>query len=169
MRDVVRLCPWDDEIAVAAVQVGEVLKQLYAAGRRQVVDPPVLVVVDAGYDLTRLAFVFADRLRELPGRMRSARPVPFPAATGGRARAQPERAAEIEFEDPVIQPVPSITTTTDTTHYGRAVAAWDHLRPLPARRSAWADHPEGQLQVVDGTVIRPRVDHLRGDRSPRPV
>lgn len=59
---------------------------------------------------------------------------------------------------------------TATTHYGKAVAtAWDRLHPLLVRRSAWGDHPEGDLPVIEGTVIRLQVDHLRGDRSPRPV
>ncbi|OEJ49819.1 hypothetical protein BGK72_02555 [Streptomyces agglomeratus] len=58
---------------------------------------------------------------------------------------------------------------TDTTHYGQAVAtAWDRLHPLLTRRSAWADHP-GELPIIEGTVIRLRVDHLRGDRHPRPI
>ncbi|MBL1102717.1 hypothetical protein [Streptomyces coffeae] len=92
---------------------------------------------------------------------------PQPAGKRGR---KPKRGAEFKFEDPATQPVPSITTTTDTTHYGKAVAtAWDRLHPLLVRRSAWADYPEGQLPVIEGTVIRLQVDHLRGDRSPRPV
>ncbi|MFD9196442.1 transposase, partial [Streptomyces phaeochromogenes] len=81
-----------------------------------------------------------------------------------------KRGAEFAFEAAATQPVPSVTTVTDTTHYGKAVAtAWDRLHPLLVRRSAWADHPEGELPVIEGTVIRLQVDHLRGDRSPRPV
>ncbi|MYZ39530.1 MULTISPECIES: hypothetical protein [unclassified Streptomyces] len=42
---------------------------------------------------------------------------------------------------------------TSTTHYGKAVAtAWDRLHPLLVRRSAWADYPEGELPVIEGTV-----------------
>ncbi|MCZ4603313.1 hypothetical protein O3S80_05890 [Streptomyces sp. Lzd4kr] len=36
--------------------------------------------------------------------------------------------------------------------------AWDRLHPLLVRRSAWADHPEGDLPVSEGTVIRLQVD-----------
>ncbi len=54
----------------------------------------------------------------------------------------------------MTQPVPSITTVTDTTHYGQAVAtAWGRLHPLLTRRSAWADRP-GDLPTLAGTVIR---------------
>jgi hypothetical protein len=63
-----------------------------------------------------------------------------------------------------------MTTVTDTTHYGKAVAhVWDRPHPLLVRRSAWADHPKGELPVIEGTVIRLQVDHLCGDRSPRPI
>lgn len=168
--NVVRLCPWDDAIAVTATQVREVFQRLYVAGQWQIGDPPVLVVVDAGYDVTRLAFLLADLPVELLGRMRSDRvlyfpPTPQPAGKCGR---QPKRGAEFAFEDTATQPVASVTTVTDSTHYGKAVAsAWDRLHPLLVRRSAWADHPEGELPVIEGTVIRLRVEHLRGDHSPQ--
>ncbi|WP_406411054.1 hypothetical protein [Streptomyces sp. NBC_01614] len=47
-----RLRPWHDEITVTAVQVRGVFQRLYVAGKWQVDDLPVLVVVDAGYDVT---------------------------------------------------------------------------------------------------------------------
>lgn len=172
LLDVVRLCPWDDAIAVAAAKVRDVFQRLYVTGQWQIGDPPVLVVVDAGYDVTRLAFLLADLPVELLGRMRSDRVLYFPPPPqpAGRRGRKPKRGAEFAFEIAATQPVPSVTTVTDTTHYGKAVAtAWDHLHPLLVRRSAWADHPEGDLPVIEGTVIRLQVDHLRGDRSPRPV
>ncbi|MGW4983276.1 transposase [Streptomyces mirabilis] len=167
-----RLCPWDDAIAVTAAQVREVFQRLYVAGQWQIGDPPVLVVVDAGYDVTRLAFLLADLPVELLGRMRSDRVLYFPPAPqpAGKRGRKPKRGAEFAFEVAATQPVPSVTTVTDTTHYGKAVAtAWDRLHPLLVRRSAWADHPEGEPPVIEGTVIRLQVDHLRGDRSPKPV
>ncbi|GGY69629.1 hypothetical protein GCM10010326_74870 [Streptomyces xanthochromogenes] len=170
--DVVRLCPWDDAIAVTAAQVRDVFQRLYVAGQWKIGDLPVLVVVDAGYDVTRLAFLLADLPVELLGRMRSDRvlyfpPLPQPAGKCGR---KPKRGAEFAFEDAATQPVPSVTTVTDTTHYGKAVAtAWHPLHPLLTRRSAWASYPEGELPVIEGTVIRLQVDHLRGDHSPRPI
>ncbi|MCC2280559.1 transposase [Streptomyces sp. ET3-23] len=172
MLDVVRLCPWDDEIAVTTGQVREVVQRLLAAGQWQAGDPPVLIVVDAGYDVTRLAFLLADLPVELLGRMRSDRvlyfpPPPQPAGKRGR---KPKRGPEFKFEDPATWPAPATTTVTDTTHYGRAeAAAWDRLHPLLVRRSAWADYPEDQLPVIESTVIRLQVEHLRGDHSPRPV
>lgn len=172
MLDVVRLCPWDDAIAVTESHVREVFQRLYVAGQWRIGDPPVLVVVDAGYDVTRLAFLLADLPVELLGRMRSDRVLHFPPPLqpAGKRGRKPKRGAEFAFEIAATQPVPSITTVSDTTHYGKAVAAaWDRLHPLLVRRSAWADHPEGELPVIEGTVIRLQVDHLRGDRSPRPI
>lgn len=168
--DVLRLRPWDDAVAVTAVQVREVFQRLYVAGQWQIGDPPVLIVVDAGYDVTRLAFLLANLPVELLGRMRSDRvlffpPPPQPAGKRGR---KPKHGAEFTFEDPATHPVPSVTTVTDTTHYGRAtVRAWDRLHPLLTRRSAWTDHL-AELPVIEGTVIRLQVDHLRGDRNPGP-
>ena len=61
-----------------------------------------------------------------------------------------------------------MTTTTETTRYGTAVAqAWDRLHPRLTHRSAWLDH-DGPLPVIEGTLIRLQVDHLPGDRDPKP-
>ncbi|WP_432190701.1 transposase, partial [Streptomyces sp. Tue6028] len=150
----------------------DVLQRLYVAGQWQIGDPSVLVVVDAGYDVTRLAFLLADLPLELLGRMRSDRVLYFPPPPQpeGKRGRKPKRGPQFAFEAAATQPAPSVTTVTDTTHYGKAVAtAWDRLHPLLVRRSAWADHPEGELPVIEGTVIRLQVDHLRGDRNPKPV
>src|SRR5262249_8683982 len=61
------------------------------------------------------------------------------------------------------------TPATATTRYGTAVAqAWDRLHPRLTHRSAWLDH-DGPLPVIEGTLIRLAVDHLPGDRDPKPV
>ncbi|WP_413754734.1 NF041680 family putative transposase [Streptomyces sp. MMBL 11-3] len=169
--DVLRLRPWDDAIAVTAGQVREVFQRLYVAGQWQIGDPPVLIVVDAGYDVTRLAFLLADLPVELLGRMRSDRVLffPPPPQPGGKRGRKPRHGAGFVFEDPSTHPVPSRTTVSDTTRYGQALAtAWNRLHPLLTRRSAWAGHL-AQLPVIEGTVIRLQVDHLRGDRNPKPI
>ena len=60
--DAVRLGPADDATAVTAAQVREVTGRIIAAGHWRDGDPDILVVLDAGYDLTRLAWL----LRDLP-------------------------------------------------------------------------------------------------------
>jgi hypothetical protein len=58
--DVVRLHPADDATAATAAQLRAVVGRLRAAGHWRSGDPPIMVVLDAGYDVTRLAFVLAD-------------------------------------------------------------------------------------------------------------
>ena len=57
--DAVRLGPADDATAVTAAQVREVAERIIAAGHWRDGDPDILVVFDAGYDLTRLAWLLA--------------------------------------------------------------------------------------------------------------
>lgn len=172
LLDAVRLGPGDDETAVTAEQLREVVGRLHAAGHWADGDLPILIVLDAGYDVTRLAFLLADLPVELLGRLRSDRVLYFPPPPQppGKVGRKPKRGAEFKFADESTWPAPAHTTTSATSRYGQAVArSWDRLHPLLSRRSAWADHPVGDLPVIPGTVIRLQVDHLPGDREPKPV
>src|SRR6266536_373818 len=100
--DAVRLGPADDETEVTAAQVREFVGRLAAAGRWRPGDEDILVVFDAGYDVTRLAWLLADLPVELCGRLRS-------------------------------------------------------------------DRVLCELPVIEGTLIQLTVDHLPGDRDPKPV
>jgi len=100
--DAVRLGPADDETEVTAAQVREVVGRLAAAGRWRPGDEDILVVFDAGYDVTRLAWLLADLPVELCGRLRS-------------------------------------------------------------------DRVLCELPVIESTLIQLTVDHLPGDRDPKPV
>ena len=77
--DAIRLGPDDDETEVTAAQLREVITRLIAAGHWRQGDLPVLVVFDAGYDVTRLAWLLADLPVELLGRLRSDRVMWLPA------------------------------------------------------------------------------------------
>jgi hypothetical protein len=71
--------------------------------------------------------------------------------------------------EPGTWPGPPVTTITQTTRYGTAVAcSWDRLHPRLTGRAAWQEH-DGELPVIEGTLIRLAVDHLPGDRNPKPV
>jgi hypothetical protein len=62
-----------------------------------------------------------------------------------------------------------VTTITLTARYGTARAScWQRLHPKLERRDAWAHHAGG-LPLIEGTLIRLAVDHLPGDRHPKPV
>jgi DDE superfamily endonuclease len=169
--DAVRLGPDDDDIAVTAAQVRDVITRLIAAGHWRDGDPAILVIFDAGYDVTRLSFLLADLPAEVLGRLRSDRVMQLPAPprqphTMGRPR---KHGGELALADPATWPEPAVTTATQTTRYGTAAAqAWDQLHPRLTHRSAWLDH-DGPLPVIEGTLIRLQVDHLPGDRDPKPV
>src|SRR6266568_2321019 len=169
--DAVRLGPDDDETEVTAGQVREVITRLIAAGYWRQGDLPVLVVFDAGYDVTRLAWLLADLPAELLGRLRSDRVMQLPApprppGTVGRPR---KHGSELALADPATWPAPQVATSTVTTRYGTAAAAaWDRVHPRLTHRAAWLDY-DGDLPVIEGTLIRLQVDHLPGDRDPKPV
>jgi hypothetical protein len=170
MLDAVRIGPGGDETAVTAAQLRDVVTRLAEAGHWRAGDPDILVVLDAGYDVTRLAFLLADLPVELLARMRSDRVLHFPAPPRqAGAVGRPVRHGDaFPFAGPAW-PRPQVTTTTQTPRYGTAHAqAWDRLHPRLARRGAWEDH-HGELPILDGTVIRLNVDHLPGDRDPKPL
>jgi DDE superfamily endonuclease len=169
--DAVRLGPDDDEIAVTAAQVRDVITRLIAAGHWREGDAPVLVIFDAGYDLTRLAYLLADLPAQVLGRLRSDRVMQLPAPPrqpGTRGRPC-KHGGELALADPATWPAPQVATSTLTSKYGTAVAAaWDRVHSRLTHRAAWLDH-DGPLPVIEGTLIRLQVDHLRGDRNPKPV
>ena len=77
--DAVRLGPADDATEVTAAQVREVTGRIIAAGHWRDGDPDIVVVFDAGYDLTKLAWLLRDLPVEVLGRLRSDRVMYFPA------------------------------------------------------------------------------------------
>jgi hypothetical protein len=169
--DAVRLGPDDDEAAVTAAQVRDVITRLAEAGHWREGDPAILVIVDAGYDVPRLAYQLSGLPVELLGRLRSDRVLQLPApprrpGTLGRPR---KHGGELALADPATWPPPQVTTSTVTNRYGTAIAvAWDRVHPRLTHRSAWLDH-DGDLPVIEGTLIRLQVDHLPGNRDPKPV
>jgi hypothetical protein len=108
---------------------------------------------------------------EILGRLRSDRVLhfPVPARQPGTNGRPLRHGREFFLADPKTWPQPPVATTTDTTRYGTAAAqAWDRLHPRLTHRSAWISH-DGPLPVIEGTLIRLQVDHLPGDRHPKPV
>src|SRR5664279_3523533 len=99
--DAVRLGPDDDETGVTAAQVRDVVTRLIEAGQHKDGDPGILVVFDAGYDVTRLAYLLADLPVELLGRLRSDRVLYFPAPPRASGRGRPARhGGEFKLADP---------------------------------------------------------------------
>jgi len=170
--DAVRLGPADDATAMTADQLREVVTRITDAGHWHEGDPDILIVMDSGYDVTRLAHVLADLPVELVGRLRSDRVM---LRDIGERRSTPrggqprKHGGALTLAKPDSWHTPDVTTATDTTRYGRAEAtAWDRMHPRLARRGPWLDHID-ELPLLHGTLVRLKVDHLPGDRDPKPV
>jgi hypothetical protein len=172
--DAVRLGPADDETAVTAQQLREVVDRLCASGQWHDGDPDIQIVMDSGYDVTRLAFVLGDLPVQLIGRLRSDRvmfrPVPERRAPEPRQTGRPARHGPVLIlADPGTWPAPDQATSTTTTRYGTAAAtAWTRLHPRLTHRGSWLTH-HGVLPIIEGTLIHLQVDHLPGDRNPKPL
>jgi len=168
--DAVRLGRDDDVSEVTAVQVRAVVQRLVTAGQWLPGDPEMLVVFDAGYDPARLAFLLADLPVEVLGRLRSDRVfrLPAPPRTAETIGRPAKHGGEFCFADPGTWPDPDTVTFTETSRYGGACAmAWDRLHPRLTRRAAWLEY-DGDLPVLEGTLIRLVVDRLPGDGDPKP-
>jgi hypothetical protein len=167
--DAVRLGPGADATDATAIQVREVVERLREAGQHHDGDPDILVVLDAGYDVCRLAFLLADLPVELLGRLRSDRVLCFPAPAPGGVGRPARHGATFALARPHEASPSVVSTATDTTRYGLARAqSWDRLHPRLARRGAWADH-DGDLPIVTGTLIRLQVARLPGRQDPKPL
>jgi hypothetical protein len=169
--DAVRLGPDHDLTAVTAAQLRDLVNRLREAGQHSDGDLDILVVLDAGYDVHRLAFLLADLPVTLLGRLRADRVLcfPAPARRPGRGGRPARHGPAFALAHPEHGPAPMVSTTTDTTRYGTARAqAWDRLHPRLEHRGAWSDH-DGELPIVEGTLIRLRVAHLPGQQDPKPV
>jgi hypothetical protein len=169
LLDAVRLVPGQDATEVTAEQIRAVCGRLQAAGQWATGDPPVLVVLDAGYDVVRLAFLLTDLPVRLLGRVRADRvfyaPVDGYAGTGRPGR----HGAAMKLDDPTTWPTPAQTVTSAHDRYGNAtVSAWGRYHPRLHRRAGWATHT-GALPIVEGALILVRVDRLPGDRAPKPL
>ena len=169
--DAVRLGPADDATEVTAAQVRDVVTRLIAAGHWREGDPDVIVVLDSGYDLTRLAWLLRDLPVDVTGRLRSDRVTyfPVPPRVPGANGLPPRHGARLGLSEPADWPEPAAATVTETSRYGTAKAtAWPRLHQQLARRAAW-EHHQGELPVVEGTLIRLQVDRLPGCRDAEPL
>jgi hypothetical protein len=169
--DAARIGPDDDATVVTADQLREVTGRLIAAGAWHEGDPDIIVALDAGYDVVRLAWLLADLPLVLCARLRSDRvfyrvPPPRPPGMGGRPR---QHGAPVRFADPATWTGPALACDAATARYGTVqVAAWHRMHARLTRDSAWQHH-DGKLPVVEGTLIQLRPARLPGYRALKPL
>jgi hypothetical protein len=171
LLDITRIGPDDDVTAITAAQLRAVIGELTRAGHHRAGDPEVLIVLDAGYDVVRLARLLDDLPVTMLGRIRSDRVFYAPAGarrgpTKGRG---PRHGPRLVLADPATHPTPAVVTDNDTPRYGHAeTIAFGRMHPKLESRGGWAEHT-GELPIIEGTVVGLRVEHLPGNRDPRPV
>jgi len=173
LLDAVRLGPADDATTITAAQLRSVVEGLTSAGHWAPDDPDILIVMDSGYDVAYLSHALADLPVVLVGRLRSDRVMlrdPGPARPGPKGGRPRRHGGVLTFKRPDTWHEPDVTTSTDTTHYGTAIAtAWDRMHPRLTHRGPWLNHADEELPVLHGTLIRLEVERLPGDRDPKPV
>ncbi|WP_037861442.1 NF041680 family putative transposase [Streptomyces sp. NRRL S-340] len=169
--DALRLAPGDDTATVTVRQLRDLVERLITAGQWQAGDPDILVIADAGYDAPRLAFLLRDLPVRVLARMHSDRVLrrAVPPRRPGTMGRPPRHGGEFVFGQPDIWGTPDTQTVTDTRLYGTALArSWNRLHPKLTHRSSWAA-ADGNLPIVEGTVIRLDIDHLPSGAIPKPV
>jgi hypothetical protein len=167
--DAQRIGPGDDVTETTAAQIRDLINRLCAAGQWHEGDPPVLIVTDSGYDVTRLAFLLADLPVQLLGRVRSDR-VFYTAPSGYAGAGRPGRhTSPPKLSDPHTWATPDTAAQGVSDRYGQvAVYAWARRHQRLTRRGGWQQHT-AQLPIVQGTLIRVVVDRLPGNRAPKPL
>jgi hypothetical protein len=171
LLDAVRIGPDDDVSELTAAQIREVVGRLIAAGQHRAGDAPIRVVLDSGYDGTRLAFLLADLPVEVLVRVRSDRVFHAPAGPrkGDRPGRAPRHGPRMKLNDAATWPRADAVTQLPTLRYGVAIIQAHHRRHQRLSGvGGWEGH-EGPYPIVEGTLLRVVVEHLPGDRSPKPL
>jgi hypothetical protein len=143
---------------VTAAQLREVVTRLIEAGHWKDGDPAVIIVMDAGYSATRLAFLLEGLPVVLAVRVRSDRvfwrraPARVPGARGRTAR----HGAPVRCGDPGTWGIPDLEAEAASARHGPLrVTAWARAHQMVYRGcGGWEGWPPGrELPVIEGTLI----------------
>lgn len=176
--DIQRIGPADEVTTVTATQIQVVHDRLTSAGQWTRGDPPIMIVLDSGYDIVRLTWLLSDLPVVLVGRLRanrvmagptSSHPETPPARAPGQRGPVARHGDRFAFTDPRAWRPADQDTVTGHDRYGQVHArAWSRLHPILQGRGAWTQH-SGPLPIIEATIILLQVDHLPGDRVPDPL
>jgi hypothetical protein len=141
----------------------EVAGRLAASGAWKPGDPDIIVVMDAGYDVIRLAWLLADLPLVLCARLRSTRvfhrePAPKPPHMGGPPR---EHGTPLRFTDPATWAGPSLTAAADTPRH-------DDPGPGPPRIPRRPRHSQHSRSPAQTRQTRPRTPQRIPNRHKAP-
>jgi DDE superfamily endonuclease len=159
LLDAARLGPDDDDAAVTAAQLRDVIGRLRAAGHWREGSPEIVIAADAGYNATRLAFALRDLPVIVVARVRSDRVYYRPAPPKDPRR----RGKQARLGEPVSCAAPATQHSPHVEHEGRPdrpgtarVAAWNRVTQKVHRHTGgFEDWPEGEpMPLVPGTLIR---------------
>jgi hypothetical protein len=159
LLDAVRLGPDDDDCAVTAAQLREVVARLIAAGHWADGDPDIIIVLDAAYSGTRLAWLLAGLPVTVVVRVRCDRVYygpPPPRAAGVRGRTA-RHGAPVKCDDPAAWPGPGLQACAVSARHGpMTVTAWARVHQMIHRGcGGWEDWPvREEFPVIEGTLIR---------------
>lgn len=169
--DVVRLRPGDDATLITADQLRAIVGRLVDSGRQHPSDPEVLVLMDAGYDVTRLAWLLKDLPVILVARLRSNRVFYAPAGVRrGPSKGRPPRhGAKLMLRDPATHPVSAHHSHHELERYGNVHTVAYARMHQKIDTSAGCKESNGSPPLVEGTVIGLNVDHLPGNPTPKPL
>lgn len=155
---------------VTADQLRALVGRLAQAGQWRPGDPPILFVLDAGYDVVRLSWLLGELPVRLLGRLRADRVL---YGVAGRRRGDhpgrpPRHGAVLRLADPATHPLPVQTSSSLHDRFGKVVArCWGACTQAgTARILGSASRPATDRGGHPGP---PRVEHLPGDRDPKPL
>jgi hypothetical protein len=154
--DAVRLCPGQDVTEVTAAQLRAVVVLLTEAGQWRDGDPLILVLADAGYSGSRLAWLLRDLPVIIVTRVRPDRVFCRRAAAGTRGRPG-LHGAPVRCGDPATWQDPDLAAGAQSSRHGPlAVTAWAGVHQKIHRAcGGWDDWPPGQESpLIEGTLIR---------------
>jgi DDE superfamily endonuclease len=153
--DAARIGPGDDLAELTAAQLRAVITRLAGAGHWKPGDPPVIVVADAGYNASRLAWLLRDLPVVLAVRVRADRswrraPAPKPPGTPGRPR---RHGPPLRCADPLTWGGAREARAASPRHGPLEVLSWPRVHQQLEHGSGGWDGP-GPLPDIEGTLIR---------------
>jgi DDE superfamily endonuclease len=136
-----------------------VVARLIAAGHWADGDPAIVVAMDAGYNVTRLAHLLADLPVVLVARVRSDRVFwrPAPPRAAGAAGRMPRHGTPVRCADPATWGGAAVQQEGQEARHGPVtVTAWQRVHQRVDRGcGGWADWPQHrELPVIEGILIR---------------